>query len=214
MANKKPTQQTMTTEEFVARAKELRDAARAAEEQFLDFLVLGESMTHIWQGTGLTYLQFLKQTNLCEPARYSGWKAIKSNPIVTPAQIKKAGVESAVAAGKLRDPQAQANVIERGAKSAEVNGVQPSGQTARTHAKEEHAKTVGAASVTAGGGAKSYSTLSDENDRLRAENETLRQQNTALRAEIKSLKAQAKASAAAASTAVKPANANGKKVAA
>lgn len=189
-------------EEFVAYAKTLRDAAKAAEERFLDLLVWAESgIRELWAASGWTYEQFLKHTNLCDVARFAGYKRIKANNLVTPQMIAKAGVEAACVAGTLPEPEQQKNVIDRAIKSVEANGVQPSEQTVNAYKREERTK----AAVSRGAGAKGYASLADETTRLRAtlaerdaEIVALRAENAKLKAELKAIKVPVKAAKSAA----------------
>ncbi len=177
----------MTKDEFLVEAKALRDAVTTAEDRFFLFLLEGEQQRDIWAGTGQTFLQFLKQTNLCEPSRYDGWKRIRENH--GQEVIDRVGVDAAAVIGaQLKDSKDQKEALDRAEKSSVANGVHPSAQTATGYANDVKTRNTGMRS----GGAKGYSALTDENDRLKARVAELEAENAALKSELKKLKSDLK----------------------
>jgi len=178
-----------TESEFVSKAKELRAQADAAEELMFEFLLAGEKRPSLWDGAGLSFLQFIERANLCRAARYDGWK--KTREAVGAKAVREAGVAAAVAASVLPD-DAKKEVIDQARTFRDTNGTPPSEQTARSIVRD--VKQRDAALRTKN---KGYLDLANENAFLRRENERLRDENMALKAELRQIKKPAKRKVAA-----------------
>jgi len=170
-------------ETFIARARELRAAADAAERDFLLFLVDGERHPKMWQASGsVTYDGFLKAAGLCCPARYRNFKAsLESAPELT----KGVGAAAAVQAGKLAQDSERIELLREAKSWEETNGTSISDQSARGLAAGIRAR-----SATRRAGHASYSTLVEKLAHARATIEKLQHQLELERTEKRALQAQ------------------------
>lgn len=173
----------MTRDEFLKRARELRAEADAAESRFLEFLYEAEKQRDLWADTGLSFAELVERENLCKAARYLAYKRVRDNHGAD--VVGSVGAHAVVAAGALKEPDAQREVIKRAEKWEKANGTAISEQSAKNIAKEERTR---AATVQSGG--RSYSSVVEENERLRDENKALRERNALLQTENKALKAE------------------------
>lgn len=175
--------------QWVETARQLRDAAQAAEDKFLAFLYDGEGMPALWQASGMTFPELIERENLCKASRYLAYKRTRG---ILPAKVvEEIGAVAAVTIGNTvkRTDAKQASVIanemvDRTRAAKKTNGALPTEQTTNAWAGEIKTRLASHRS----GGTKGYATLQTEADRLRAENADLTAKNAALRAEVKALK--------------------------
>lgn len=178
---------TLTTEQFIQRAKELRREADDAEERFLAFLYEGESMRQIWaDGTGCaTYPEFLERNNICKAIRYMRYKRVCDG--AGPDAVQGVGVEAVMAAGAFTAPEPQREVLAQARTWEKTNGTAISQQSANRIAHDVKVR-----SAAQSPRAKGWAELVVENEQLHAEVEQLKSENASLRAELKKAKTSAK----------------------
>jgi len=170
-----------TLEQFIAEAKRLRTLADDAEGDFLSYLYEAEQVTGLWKDTGLTFLQFLEQTNLCRPSRYDGYRAARNG--LGAKGIEGVGIHAVVAAGRFRDAGKQREMLDEARTWERTNGTPISAQTVSRLASDLRSRILGA-----GAGHKSYTALASELVAAKEECDRLRVENATLRAEIRQLR--------------------------
>lgn len=170
--------QSMTVEDFVARAIELRKNADDAETAFLTFLCEAED-AGVHQGAGLSFTELLTRNNICRPERYAKFKRVFTT--LGDDVIKDVGTHAVVAAGDFSTPEAQNNVIESAKRWEKANDRPISEESAKRISKEQKVRQNAQNDVIKHGRARSY-------DELLAMEERLRKENTELHETIKLLK--------------------------
>lgn len=171
----------MTTQEFLAKARELRASADEARRTFMDFLCEAESQPEIWQGSGMSFPEFVEKNDICKAVTYIKYKRVRDT--LVRSETEGVGTHAVVAAGSLREPGAQREVIAEAKKWEQENGTTISEQSAERIARDTKMRLVGASK-----GHSSYLSLLKDNERLVEENVRLRAEQTALRAEIRNLR--------------------------
>lgn len=174
--------------QFCDKARELRRAADEAEEAFLSFLYTNEKNTEMWKGTGMTYPEALERANLCKAVRYLAYKRVLEG--LGPKTIEGVGVHAVIAAGALKSPDEQREVIDRTRVWEKTNGTKISGQSAKRMVQDVKMINLGRKRM------RGYAEIVAENERLREQNRDLTQQVATLRAELKALRSPRKATPA------------------
>lgn len=171
----------MTPEEFIAEAKRLRSLADHAEIDFLEFLYEAEAQPNLWEGAGLDFASFVERQNLCKAIRYLAYRRVREAHGLT--AVRGVGVHALIAAAKLKAPEQQRAALDECRRWEATNDTVISEQSAERIIRDVRVRDAGIEMKH-----KSYTTLAEENKRLRAENEELKQTCQLLRAELKSLK--------------------------
>lgn len=170
----------MSLEDFLAEARRLRTAASSAERAFLDFLMEGEAQPAIWQGTGMSFVEFIVHQNLCRAERYLRYKRMRAQHGV----IDDVGIEAIMAAGGLADIGSQRAVLQEARVWERTNGTTISEESARLLARDTKQREAGPRGTRHRG----YMELLADNERLVAENLRVNEENKALRLELRQLK--------------------------
>lgn len=187
----------MDAEEFILEAKQLRAAADEAEQKFMEFLFEGEKNESIWQGFGMTYLEFLERNGVCRASRYARWKKgrVKAEKALGEAQAKSFDFEGIMAFGgriKVEEvPEAATRMLKwKESNQASLTQFAASKITkdTRNSFAVHRAGTPSMATLE-----EKVSRLSEEVDTLKTRIEALKDTNRTLRAENKKLKSEKRA---------------------
>jgi hypothetical protein len=169
-----------TTEAFVSMARELRRLADEAEDRLFVFLCEGEVHEEIWRPSGLSYLEFIGRANLCRVERFVAYKRIHDGHGAD--AIAGIGVHGVVAAGSLKTPGEQREVIERVRSWEKTNGTAISAQSAERIARDTKLVELGRHR------SKGYTEIVRENEMLREKLRVAEQTIAALRIELRAAK--------------------------
>jgi len=176
----------ITIEEFAVRAKELRSNVDAAEREFLNYLVWGESQT-FWQETGYTYLELLKHLSIVEPARYDAYKKMTAQH----GAAADVSVNALREAARFQTREAQREVLDQATQWEKTNETPISPQSAEKIARDVRSRM---AAITTRN--KGYASVVAELETARRDVERLTNENRNLRAELSALKVRYKVSKA------------------
>jgi hypothetical protein len=169
-----------TWEQFIARARELRRLADAAEAELLEFLYACEQRRELWAASGKLFDTLIEEANLIKGARYREWKRVREG--LGKEAIEGIGTNGVVAAGRMNTPAEQRAVLDRVRQHERVNETSISDQSARRIANEERIFQLGRHH------AKGYAELVRENDALRAKLREAEQRIELLKAELRAAK--------------------------
>ena len=169
----------ISREKWLLQARALRRGADDATTAFLEFLVRGESMTSLWDGTGLTYEAWICSEQLISLARYRRY--VNARRVSGAAALNGVGLHAVLAAGALPTEQAQKQVLEETRAWEATNGTAISEQRAREIARHVRARMRGPERS----GYLSYAALAARCEGLERENARLVSENIALRAELR-----------------------------
>ncbi len=165
------------TSAFILHALELRRSADAGEQRFMDFLMEGEHLEHLWRPGAATYDRFLDHHHICKPARYRNWVCAKTD--LDNATVEAIGVNGAVQAVRVSDPAKRCQAVREMVLTAEKEGVPLSEQTAEAISRRYRDVVPNVIRR-----ADRMQTLEEENHRLRAEIRRLNSENADLKKKL------------------------------
>lgn len=177
-----------TYDAFLKEAQRLSSLAEAAMTEFLSYLYEAEQVPEIWQSTGFTFIQLLRNTNLCPPAQYRAYKDVRDKQ--GQQAIADVGINAVMQAGRFPDPDQQRQVISKARTWEKSNGTPIPPESARKISDDVrvHSAPRRARRQKRQASRQEIAALLAENELLRAENETLREENAALRLENEKLR--------------------------
>lgn len=177
----------MTQEEFVRLARAARDAESAAGLALLDLLYdVEKNHPEAWQGSGHSFETFIEDVaDVCKATRYLRYKATREGAGVK--AMEGASVNAVIAAGSMKTPQGQREVLDEARRHQAVNGTALSEQTANTIAREVGLRMAPKST---------FGAIVKQNDRAKDTIEDLRQKLAARDATISALRAEVRAAQA------------------